>query len=85
MNTPAEQGFDIMMCLGKLLSFIHIGLNAGEFVEIGADILRSLPPGDRQLTGKPEGRNPINYPKINRLCPPSRLRIHLRKRHAKHL
>ncbi len=85
MNLAPEQGLDEALVLGEGHGVVHVFLDTGVFLEIAVDEGLRLAARYPQVARKPEARNTVDHPEIDRLGAPSCLRCHLVERHVEHL
>src|SRR5205814_9885340 len=81
----AEDRLDIAGAAGLGLDPLHIGADAGEAVEIGADVFGRLALWHADLVAEAEGADAVDDAEIDRLGAPPGLRVHLVERHPEHL
>ena len=60
MRAPAEDRLDIAIVARERLGGVHIVLDAGKTLEIGADVAAGLLARDAELVGQPEGRDAVD-------------------------
>ena len=84
VNLAAKQRRNI--ALGPRFGFggLHIVMNAGEFAEIGFDIIAGFTAANTQLIGQAESRDAVNNAKIDGLGAAPHFRRHIGQGNAKH-
>ena len=70
--------------MGKCLGPVHIGLDAGKTLEIGADIFARLFAADGQLVRQAKSRNAIDDAEVDGLGAAAHSGVHACNRHTEH-
>ena len=85
VQLAAKRGLHIAVLGGEGFGVVHIFADAGEFLEIGFDIVAGFAARNGELAGKAEGGDAVDDAEINRLGAPPHHRVHAFNGFAKHL
>jgi hypothetical protein len=85
VDFPAEQGLHMAVGLRELDGFGHVGLDAGEALEIAVDEALRLGARDAQVAGQAKARDAVDHAEVDRLGLAADVGRHLVQRHVEHL